>query len=112
MRIQRLLESWEKYANKAYTAKELRIKLPIYDAARIMALAELYPGRTEAQITAELIGVALDELVASFPYVKGSEVIAEDDHGDPIYKDVGLTPRFHELTKKYMLELKSCLKTD
>jgi hypothetical protein len=32
-------------------------------------------------------------------------VIREDDFGDPVYEDVGMTPRFLELTRKYESEL-------
>jgi len=59
---------------------------------------------TEAQLITELLSAALDELEASLPYVKGAEVIAEDDQGDPIYADDGLAPRFHALTGKYTAE--------
>ncbi len=35
------------------------------------------------------------------PYVAGSKVISTDEQGDPVYEDVGLTPRFTELTRKF-----------
>jgi hypothetical protein len=34
-------------------------------------------------------------------------VISSDDHGDPLYEDVGLTPRFVELTRKFKKELQA-----
>jgi hypothetical protein len=34
------------------------------------------------------------------PYEAGPKVISRDDHGDPVYEDVGLTPRFVELARK------------
>jgi len=34
------------------------------------------------------------------PYIAGKKVISSDEQGDPIYEDVGLTPRFVELTRK------------
>ena len=70
-----------------------------------MALTQLYPGRSETQLVSELLSTALDELEAAFPYVKGGRVIAEDEYGDPIYQDSGLTPRFQELTQKYLRQL-------
>jgi hypothetical protein len=49
----------------------------------------------------------LDEIAAAMPYEKGPKVISRDDHGDPVYEDVGLTPRFVELTRKYKKNLQS-----
>jgi hypothetical protein len=34
-------------------------------------------------------------------------VISRDDQGDPVYEDVGLTPRFVELTRKYQKSLET-----
>jgi len=34
-----------------------------------------------------LIGAALEELEASFPYIKGQQVIATDEEGDPLYEE-------------------------
>lgn len=101
MRIRDLVEEWEQDGRVSLAAREFAVRLPVYDAARLLALSELYPNRTEAELITELLSAALDELEASLPYVKGAEVIAEDDQGDPIYADDGLTPRFHALTGKY-----------
>jgi len=101
MRIRDLVEEWEQDGRVSLAAREFVVRLPAYDAARLLALSELYPKRTETELITELLSAALDELEASLPYVKGAEVIAEDDQGDPIYADEGLTPRFHALTRKY-----------
>src|SRR5262249_591037 len=71
------------------------------DAARLHALADLFPGRTREQLITDLLGSALQEVAAAMPYVAGSKVISTDEQGDPVYEDVGLTPRFTELTRKY-----------
>ena len=82
------------------TAREYLVHLPLHDAARIKAMATLFPDRTETQIITELLSAALDEMEESFPYVTGERVITEDEQGDPIYEDVGLTPRFYRLTQE------------
>jgi hypothetical protein len=41
------------------------------------------------------------------PYERGPKVISRDDHGDPVYEDVGLTPRFIELSRKFKKELQN-----
>lgn len=91
MKIYELIVDWEKHAAAKKSAREFTLKLPLYDAARILALNEMYPAKSEGQIITELLGAALDELEESFPYVKGETVIAEDEYKDPIYEDIGLT---------------------
>jgi hypothetical protein len=107
MKIRDLVTSWEKHAGGKLAAREFSVRLPLHDAARIMALAEMYPARTETQIITELLGSALDELVEVFPYAKGDKVIAEDEYDDPMYEDVGLTPVFFDKTKKFLRQLES-----
>jgi hypothetical protein len=102
-----LLDRWKKTPAPEKTAKEYAVRLPLDDAARLQALAELFPGRSIEEIVTDLLGAGLDEIAAAMPYEKGPKVISRDDHGDPVYEDVGLTPRFVELTRKYKKNLES-----
>lgn len=105
MKIRNLLEEWQRSAAARLTAQEYRVRLTIHDAARIAALADMYPGRTETAIITDLLSAALDELEGALPYVQGTRIIAEDEQGDPIYEDIGPTPRFVELTRKHTAKL-------
>jgi len=105
MKIANLMRYWEACAGGAPTVREYRMRLPLHDAARVAALAEMYPLRSEEEILTELLSAALDELEKAMPYVTGSRVIAEDDRGDPIYEDAGPTPRFIALTEKHLRRL-------
>jgi hypothetical protein len=105
-----LLDRWKKTSAPARTAKEYAVRLTLDDAARLQALAELFPGRSIEEIVTDLLGAGLDEIAAAIPYEKGPKVISRDDHGDPVYEDVGLTPRFVELTRKYKKNLESSSK--
>ncbi len=107
MHIKQLLEEWESNSHGHEAPINMSVNIPLDVAARILALNELYPERTQEQIFIELLTVALDGVEEAFPYVQGDKVIAEDEFGDPIYEDSGLTPRFVELTKKHQEELKS-----
>lgn len=109
MKVHDLMKHWEKHASSKIAAREFSVKLPLYDAARILALTEMYPARTESQIITELLGAALFELEEAFPYAKGDRVITKDEFDDPVYEDVGLTTIFSQKTEKYLrqLELKS-----
>jgi hypothetical protein len=96
-----LLDRWMKDAVPTLTAKEYAVRLPVDDASRLQALAELFPGRTLEEIITDLLHAGLDEIAAAMPYEPGPKVISRDDQGDPVYEDVGLTPRFIELTRKF-----------
>lgn len=96
-----LLESWKQKAGSPRTQATYPVKLPVADAARLQALAELFPGRALEDIITDLLHVALDEVGEAMPYERGPKVISQDDHGDPVYEDVGLTPRFMELARKH-----------
>jgi hypothetical protein len=100
-----LLEHWKKAAAPVKTAQAYAVHLPLDDAARLHALTELFPGQTVEQIITDLLHAGLDEVAAAIPYERGQKVISRDDHGDPVYEDVGQTPRFMELSRKFKLEL-------
>ena len=110
MKFKSLLDRWKKTPAPAKTAKEYAVRLTLDDAARLQALAELFPGRSIEEIVTDLLSAGLDEIAAAMPYEKGPKVISRDDHGDPVYEDVGLTPRFVELTRKYKKNLESSAK--
>lgn len=110
MKIKELLQAWEGDASQPLTADEYRLRLPIYEAAKIHALAELYPGRTPEQLMTDLLSAALDELQAHFPYVKGDRIVAQDEQGDPIYEDTGPGPRFHDLIRAHVEDLRQRLR--
>jgi hypothetical protein len=105
-----LLERWKKTPAPAKTAAEYAVRLPLDDAARLQALVELFPGQPIEEMVTDLLGAALDEIAAAMPYEKGPKVISRDDQGDPVYEDVGLTPRFVELTRKFKKTLQAAAK--
>lgn len=102
MKIRNLPNEWQEKAGEKQTARKYHIRLPVSVAAGIGALAEMYPGRTETQIITDLLSAALIELEESFPYIQGKRVVAEDEFGDPMYEDIGPTPRFDELMRKHV----------
>ena len=96
-----LLDSWRESAAAPRTARTYAVRLPVDDAAQLAALADMFPGRAPEQLISELLAVALKELAAAMPYVAGTRVISTDEHGDPVYEDVGPTPRFIELARSH-----------
>ena len=94
MKFKPLLDRWKKDAAPARTAKEYAIRLSMDDASRLHALAELFPRQPLEVLITDLLSAGLDEIAAAMPYERGPKVISRDDHGDPVYEDIGLTPRF------------------
>jgi hypothetical protein len=102
-----LLDRWKKEAAPVVTAEEYAVRLNLDDASRLHALVELFPGHATEEIITDLLHAALDEIAAAMPYERGPKVISRDDHGDPLYEDIGLTPRFVELTRQFKKSLEA-----
>jgi hypothetical protein len=102
-----LLDGWRQSAAAPRTARTYAVRLPVDDAAQLAALADMFPGRAPEQLISELLTVALKELAAAMPYVAGKRVISTDEHGDPVYEDLGLTPRFMELARLHRRTLEA-----
>ncbi|ACR13088.1 hypothetical protein [Teredinibacter turnerae] len=100
MTVKELVSNWLQQAQCKLTEETYQVNLTLEDAAKIDALAEMYPRRTKEQLVSELVSAALAELEISFPYVQGTRVISIDELGEPVYEDVGPTPQFLEKTKE------------
>ena len=102
MKIRELIGHWEQNARGQLTQETYCLHLDLESAARLNALAEMYPKRSTEALLGELVGAALEAVETSLPYVRGTHVIATDEQGDPVYEDVGPTPRFLELSRKHL----------
>lgn len=105
MKVSDLVKRWDFVPSERLAAQEYRLRLSIRDAARIEALSTMYPKLNSTDILSDLVRAALDELECALPYIPGDHVIAEDDVGDPIFEDIGPTPRFFSLTQAYAKKL-------
>lgn len=105
MRFKTLLDTWSKQRTRELTEEQFAIRLSIDDAARLHALAELFPGNPPEDLVSDLLSAALDATEAAMPYVAGENIIREDEFDDPVYEDVGLTPRFLELVRRHRARL-------
>lgn len=111
MTFKELLDSWREAAAAPRTARSYAVRLPLDDAAQLAALVEMFPGRNQEQLITELLSVALKEVAAAMPYIAGKRVISTDEHGDPVYEDVGPTPRFMALARRHRQSLGSAAKS-
>ena len=101
MKINELVAQWQAQAGEPRTDATYEVRLPVFDAAKIEALCEMFPGLTRERILTDLLACALDDLARSFSYEPSEEVAGYDELGDPMYADAGLTPRFQALTQRY-----------
>ena len=102
MNVRDLLTLWEQTAAGNLTVDSYAVHLPLKDAARLSALAELYPRRQVEELITDLLSAALDEVESTMPYIRGSKVVATDEMGDPMFEDIGPTPRYLALTEKHL----------
>jgi len=105
MKIRELAQHWEQNAAGTLSRTGHVLHLDLESEARLAALIDMYPKRTAEELLGELVAAALEELEASFPYVQGRQVIATDEEGDPLYEDVGSTPRFLSLSRQHLHSL-------
>lgn len=67
MKVSDLPQHWEGKKQTVEREHEYNLRLPLEDAARVAALAELYPNRTENEILNDMIAATLDDLVSQDP---------------------------------------------
>jgi len=105
MRVRDLVSEWQNKTDSPCTGRSYEVRLPIYDAAKVTALREIFPGLDEERILSDLVAAALDDLSSSFSYEPGDEIAGYDEHGNPMYADAGLAPRFQALARRYAREM-------
>lgn len=67
MKVTDLPKHWEKKKEHVERTHDYNLRLPLEDAARLAALAELYPDRSESDILNDMVAAALDDLVRQTP---------------------------------------------
>ena len=107
MEIKELLDLWEDTARADLTKDVFEVRLPLEEASKLQALAELYPLRSIEEIITDLLRASLAEVERTLPYVRGKAVVSHDELGDPLYEDVGPTPRYRSLLQKHLANYKS-----
>jgi hypothetical protein len=110
--IVNLIKQWEASAGARLSMREYGVRLPLGDAARIAALSEMYPRRSEVELITDLLTAALDELEVAMTYLPVKQTMTEDEVGNLVIQDLGPTPRFLELSRKYRSAMESAIGLD
>src|SRR5699024_9620285 len=107
MKVRDLMSEWQASGVGADTTVSREVRMTGYDAAKVAALCDIFPGVDEQRILADLSAAALDELTGAFAYEPGDEIAGYDEAGEPMYADAGLRPRFQQLARRHMQELET-----
>ena len=98
--IEKTLRNWEKIGRGPLSNETVTFSLSEEDARFLDQLNEQFPRLGRERLLHDLMNVALHDIEASLPYVKGNKIIALDEEGDALYEDIGKTPLFLALTQK------------
>lgn len=92
MKTNHLHDIWGAPDNSRLVSKQFSFRFPVHIAAKIAALAEIYPQKNRTQIVADLLTVALDDLEKNLP-IKLHAVDPEiQKMQDEYYYDHGMKP--------------------
>lgn len=67
MKVNELMQHWASEFGAELTEESYSLPLSVNDAARIEALAEMFPSMSKEQILRDLISAALDDMASGFP---------------------------------------------
>lgn len=96
---------WSAPDNSRLAAAELPLRLPVHVAARLQALADMYPNKSRGEIVADLLAAALGEVEQAFPPVKGNCVGQDEGGREPLFEDAGPVGRYQRLANDYYLAM-------
>ncbi|MCG8668826.1 MAG: pilin assembly protein [Pseudomonadales bacterium] len=106
MRVRQLAQRWGLNNKTAQTTKSYTLEIQDTDAARIAAIVELFDVCCDEDVISELLTAALDEFEEALPYKSGPKVVALDELNDPIYEDIGLTPKFMKIKEQMLVAMR------
>ena len=104
MKASDLVAVWSAADNSRLTSKQSSFRLPVHVAAKLAALAEIYPQKTKTQMVADLLSAALSDLEQELPSLPG-KFFVEDEQGKSLFEATGPAERYRTLTNKHYIEL-------
>lgn len=116
MKSSHLHDVWASPDNSRLVSKQFSFRFPVHIAAKIAALAEIYPQKNRTQIVADLLTVALDDLEKNLP-IKLIEVDQDtqrqiDEYNyqngietDKVYELGGTRAKYRNLCNKHYIAL-------
>lgn len=105
MKPRDLHKLWSAPDSARLTPQPLALRLPLHVAARLQALCDLYPHKSQTEIVADLLAAALAEVEQGFPPIKGVLVGQDEATGRMRYEDVGPVAKYRRLANDYYLAM-------
>lgn len=115
MKSKQLHSVWSAPDNTRLTSKQSSFRLPVHVAAKLAAIAEMYPTKSRTQIVGDLLATAIDAWASELPSIRGRQVDRISTPDGPtvkIFEEVGPIGRFQKLTNKHYIELEKELGND
>jgi len=124
MNTQHLHGMWSSPDNSRLVSKQFSFRLPVHIAAKLAALADLYPQKNRTQVVADLLTAALNDLEINLPQSLGNPISKEDEklermiaenineRYEPFYELSGTRAQFRNLANKHYKELENELGND
>jgi hypothetical protein len=103
---------WSAPDNSRITSKQFSFRLPVHVAAKLAALAEMYPQKTRTEIVGDLLSTAIDEVAKAMPSYDGKIIGRVPETGEEIYDQYGPSVTFWTLADKYYKELEKEMGND
>lgn len=105
MKARDLHKLWSAPDSARLTPQPLALRLPLHVAARLQALCDLYPHKSQNEIVADLLAAALAETELGFPPVKGALMGQDEVSGRMRFEDVGPLATYRRLANDYYLAM-------
>jgi hypothetical protein len=105
MKARDLHKQWSAPDSARLSPQALALRLPMHVAARLQALCDLYPHKSQTEIVADLLAAALADVEQGFPPIKGALVGQDEASGRMRYEDVGPLAKYRRLANDYYLAM-------
>jgi len=105
MKASELISLWTAPDNSRLTAKQFSFRLPVHVAAKLAALAELFPSKSRTEIVGDLLSTAIEDVYNALPSHPGGEYDRHPDTGEMMYEETGHKAYFRGLANRHYAEL-------
>ncbi|MEH6823682.1 MAG: hypothetical protein V7629_07245 [Motiliproteus sp.] len=96
--ITHMLLAWQQHTIRHLPQVNYEVAVDRDDVIKLEALSELYQLPLD-DIIASLVSCALKETEQKIPYIQGQKIIRTEE-GEPVYEDIGDTPRYLEIKQQ------------
>lgn len=112
MKASDLVTVWSAPDNSRMTSKQYSFRLPVHIAAKLSALAELYPSKSRTQLVGDLLSAAIADVEQTLPSRAGKLWGEDPDTEEKLYEAEGMAADYRKFANKYYVEIERELGND